>query len=155
MNKRIRAVGIVINQGKVLLMYRKRPEKEYYIFPGGGVEAGEEVKDAVVRELWEETSIKVSVGELLYHLKFSDDTEQYFYLCDYLAGEPELGDFIEKEKMSRGNNFYQPLWWELTKLPETLLYPLEVRDWLIEDLKSNFSQVPREADFKVENIRQV
>lgn len=40
------------------------------------------------------------------------------------------------------------------KLPKLLLYPLEIRDWLIEDLKTNFENTPRVATLESTNLRQ-
>lgn len=36
--KRIRAVAMIVNNEKILLMHRINNGKEYYVFPGGGVE---------------------------------------------------------------------------------------------------------------------
>ena len=44
MNKRVRACGIVIDKNKVILIYRKVNDKEYYVFPGGGVEDSESIR---------------------------------------------------------------------------------------------------------------
>lgn len=52
-SKRIRAVAIIVNDGKVLLMHRINNGKEYHVFPGGGVENSETVEQAVLREVQE------------------------------------------------------------------------------------------------------
>ena len=62
--KKIRAGGVCILDNKILLIHRinlERPvgEQEYYVIPGGGVEEGESLQDAAVREVDEETSVKV------------------------------------------------------------------------------------------------
>ena len=49
--RRIRAVAIIVNNEKVLLMHRINNGKEYHVFPGGGVENGETVEQAVLREV--------------------------------------------------------------------------------------------------------
>ena len=153
--KRIRAVAIIVNNGKILLMHRINNGKEYYVFPGGGVENGETVEQAVLREVQEETSLKVKIEKLLYHHILDDDTEQFFYLCRYVSGEPKLGDGNEARDMVESNvNFYNPIWYEIKSLPQLLLYPLEIRDWFIDDAKVNFENVPREAKLKVSELRQ-
>lgn len=45
----IRAVAILIKGGQVLLMHRTRNGKEFWVFPGGGVEENESVEEAVAR----------------------------------------------------------------------------------------------------------
>ena len=51
-------------------------------------------------------------------------------------------------------NFYNPIWYEINGLSQLLLYPLEIRDWLIGDIKTDFENVPREAKIKVSELRQ-
>ena len=153
--KRIRAVAIIINDKKVLLMHRIKNGKDYRVFPGGGVENGETVEQAVLREVQEETSLEVKIEKLLYHHIYDDHTEHFFYLCRYVSGEPKLGDGNELREMAESNaNFYNPAWHEIKGLPQLLLYPLEIRDWFIEDAKVNFENTPREATLKVSELRQ-
>ncbi len=154
--KRIRAVAVIVNDGKVLLIHRISHGREYYVFPGGGVENKETVKQAVLREVQEETSLEVKIEKLLYHHVYDDNTEQFFYLCLPVSGEPELGDGNEARDMEKNNaNFYNPVWYEIKGLPWLLLYPLEVRDWFIKDAETNFESVPREARIKVSKLRQL
>lgn len=153
--KRIRAVAIIVNDGKILLIHRISDGKEYYVFPGGGVENGETVEQAVLREVQEETSLEVKIEKLLYHHIYDNDTEQFFYLCRFISGEPKLGDGNEARDMKESSaNFYDPIWYEIKGLPQLLLYPLEIRDWFIEDDKTNFENVPKEASIKVSELRQ-
>lgn len=65
---RVNARAIVIHDGKILL--NEFGHGLYYNLPGGGVEAGELVKEAVIREVMEETGIAVDVGKLLYVLEY-------------------------------------------------------------------------------------
>jgi mutator protein MutT len=152
--KRIRAVAIVVKDKEILLMYRKN-EKEYYTFPGGGVEEGETIERAVLRELEEETTIKATINKLLYHHIYDDNTEQYFYLCDYITGQPKLReDSIEKEKTLQGNNSYNPLWVKIEELQNKLVYPLEIRDLVIEDYKNNFRNSVITSTIKISELRE-
>jgi len=153
--KRIRAVAIIINNGMVLLMHRINNEKEYYVFPGGGVENGETVEQAVLHEVQEETSLEVKIERLLYHHIYDDNSEQFFYLCHYVSGEPKLGDGNEARAMKESDaDFYNPVWREIKSLPQLLLYPLEIRDWFIQDAKTSFENMPREATIRISELRQ-
>lgn len=144
--KRIRAVAIIVNDGKVLLMRRINNGKEYYVFPGGGVDKG---------ETKEETSLEIKIKKLLYHHILHDNTEQFFCLCQYISGKPKLGDGNEAREMKESNaNFYNPIWYEIKNLPQLLLYPLEIRDWFIKDVKTNFENILKEAKIKVSELRQ-
>jgi 8-oxo-dGTP diphosphatase len=61
------AAGVVIERGRVLLSRRKRGTHlaGRWEFPGGKVEAGEDPRDALKRELHEELGIVTSVGEIV------------------------------------------------------------------------------------------
>lgn len=67
--------GVVIRDGRVLLARRARePLQGQWSIPGGHVEWGETLEQAVVRELREETALDVRVLELLEVVeRISDD----------------------------------------------------------------------------------
>lgn len=68
----IRAVAVLVKDDKVLLIHRTRDGKEFWVFPGGGVEEDEKIEEAVVREVEEEASIKCKIVKLLYTHIYSD-----------------------------------------------------------------------------------
>jgi 8-oxo-dGTP diphosphatase len=54
---RIRVSAILSWKGRVLLCRHEKPGKEYWLLPGGGVNSGESLVDALQRELAEEIGI--------------------------------------------------------------------------------------------------
>lgn len=58
------ARGIIIDKGE-LLVFRLAKASDWYSLPGGRIEFGENIEDAIVRELTEETGINPEVGKLL------------------------------------------------------------------------------------------
>ncbi len=54
MEPRIRVSAILRWQGRVLLCRQEKPGKEYWLLPGGGVDSGETLIEALRRELREE-----------------------------------------------------------------------------------------------------
>lgn len=65
-NPKLTVDGIIINDDKILLIKRKNdPFKDKWALPGGYVEYGETVENAVVREIHEETNLSVEIKELL------------------------------------------------------------------------------------------
>jgi len=61
------AAAVLVERGRVLLTQRKAGTHlaGAWEFPGGKVEAGEDPRDALRRELWEELGIRASVGEVV------------------------------------------------------------------------------------------
>jgi 8-oxo-dGTP diphosphatase len=58
---RIRVSAILRWSGRVLLCRHEKPGREYWLLPGGGVNAGESLLDALKRELREELGIDEDV----------------------------------------------------------------------------------------------
>ena len=61
MEPRIRVSAILMWQGRILLCRQEKPDKEYWLLPGGGVDAGETLVEALRRELREELGVTADV----------------------------------------------------------------------------------------------
>lgn len=68
----VAVAGIVTNDKDEILMVNTYNAK--WVFPGGQVEVGENLIDAVKREIWEESGIEVEVGEVFC---ISSNTAKY------------------------------------------------------------------------------
>lgn len=104
--------GIIVNsEGQILLLHSKKHNG--YSIPGGTVEAGENIRDTVIREVMEETGasvIPIKVVGKYYHtsknfsyegVTFDSERVEYFYFCKFkefvndnlgLKGEFDAGD---------------------------------------------------------------
>lgn len=60
---RLRGVGIVIKDGKVLMVHDEK--RKYYYAIGGATRVGEKTSDAAVREVYEESGLKVEIDRLV------------------------------------------------------------------------------------------
>ncbi len=88
------AVGGVVRRGDAILMVRPcyGPSRGCYLFPGGLLEPGETLDQAVVREVSEETGIQAVVRGVLGLRTRCDGprTDTYvMFLLDWVAGEPQ------------------------------------------------------------------
>lgn len=63
---------------------------------GGGLEYGEDAEEAVVREVWEETSIRVEVEKLLLIRSFAPDRFILYYLCTIQEGIFQPSDEVSE-----------------------------------------------------------
>ncbi len=93
--------GVIIKDDKVLLV----KQWDGYAFPGGGVEVGEDMYDALVREVREETGLEVTVGEVVAcENSFFKWMGKYFHTilifrhCEAVGGELSIDGLEEIEK---------------------------------------------------------
>jgi ADP-ribose pyrophosphatase YjhB (NUDIX family) len=64
---RVRVAAAILDEGgRVVLVRHRHGSVRYHLLPGGGVETGESLADALIREVREETGLQVEVGEPLF-----------------------------------------------------------------------------------------
>jgi 8-oxo-dGTP diphosphatase len=89
--------AVVVADGRLLLVRRAHePGAGEWSVPGGRVEAGETLADAVVREVAEETGLDVVCGDLLGWVERIGDAHHFVILdfaCELVGeGAPVAGD---------------------------------------------------------------
>jgi len=87
------AVGGIVRRADSILLVRQRygPARGTYLFPGGLVEPGETLDQAVLREIAEETGVRATVRGIVGLRTRSDGPRSDTYvmfLLDWSAGEP-------------------------------------------------------------------
>jgi 8-oxo-dGTP diphosphatase len=96
--------AVLIDEGRVLLIRRgKDPGRGLWSLPGGTVEAGETLTQALQREMREETLLEVRVGPLLLAFdRIEQEGERVLYhyvildfLCERVAGDARAASDAE------------------------------------------------------------
>ncbi len=155
---RNRAVGIVLYKQQILLMFRRSKGREYFVIPGGGIESTESPTEAVVREIFEETSVQAADPRLLYEIVWDNGDTHWFFLLTYIQGVPALHpQSPEMQKMRAATSYYEPMWVPLEKLADLRVYPLEIRDLLIQDVPGQINErcaCPRRIAVKLADRRE-
>jgi 8-oxo-dGTP pyrophosphatase MutT (NUDIX family) len=138
LEKRVRAV--IIEDEKVLLMHRFKNGKEYWVFPGGGVDdTDKSLEDGLRRECLEELGVVTEVGDFLmekfYVLDNLQGQIQYFYNCKIISGEVGTGTGPEWENRDvEKYGTYEVVWMPASELKNKTVYPFEVRDKIFNKL---------------------
>jgi ADP-ribose pyrophosphatase YjhB (NUDIX family) len=115
----LRVYAIIHNEkGEVLLSKERRGGSEFTKFPGGGVELGEGILDALHRELLEELDAEINSASLFFVNDFfqissfrPEDQIVSFY---YLVKLKNMGNIQEKRRSTLGSqdpdDFEQAQW---------------------------------------------
>lgn len=130
MKKRVRA--IISEEDRYLFIHRIKGEKEYWVFPGGGVEEDDESLEAALRrECEEELGVQVEVGEFCTKTYFEmdgEEWEQHIYYCTILSGVVGTGTGPEYQEDSGYEGSFEPTWVHRMEFEGKYILPGEVAD---------------------------
>ncbi|HUP19812.1 MAG TPA: NUDIX domain-containing protein [Gemmatimonadota bacterium] len=102
--REIRAQAICFDGETLLCARHRRGEAEYWVLPGGHVEPGESLWEALVREMAEETGLVVRKGRLWAVGEFRGADRHVLdvaFWLDAWEGSPALGEDLEGDPGSR------------------------------------------------------
>lgn len=93
---RIRVAAIIIEDGQLLLVRHEKDGAAYWMLPGGGVDHGETLTEALQRELREELCISADIGPLiLANDSIPPDRHRHivnlYFRAEITEGRPALG----------------------------------------------------------------
>lgn len=123
-----RAAALIIRDGHVALIER-RPRGGrglYYLFPGGGIEAGESPAAAATREVAEELGLLVAVRQLVAEVFYKGSVQLYF-AAEVLGGTFGTGWGAEMlGQVPPEAGAYRPVWLPVDDLLQRPVYPRAV-----------------------------
>lgn len=91
------AVAVVFDdKDRILLVKTTYNSVHPWGMPGGSLEYGETLEDAVVREVWEETSLKVEIERFLFVKTWTPDRVGMYYICHIEEGEFTPSDEVSE-----------------------------------------------------------
>ncbi|TNZ67004.1 hypothetical protein CGK42_22965 [Vibrio parahaemolyticus] len=82
--QRVSALLVNRENAEILLIKRVKDSRIYWVFPGGGVESRELLTQAIVREVFEETSLEVDVPEEIFAVVNRGRKEHFLQACRFL-----------------------------------------------------------------------
>ncbi|NBC65528.1 MAG: NUDIX domain-containing protein [Bacteroidetes bacterium] len=99
---RVRACAIIVQDSSILLTKINSPTRPEPIWmpPGGGVELGESLEEAIYREILEETELKVEKKQLLWIHEFIEEPYhaiEFYFRCEMFGGNLRKGSDPELE----------------------------------------------------------
>ena len=103
---RLTAAVLVMHEGKFLLAERNKENYNgYWIIPGGGVEFGETIQDAALREIKQETNLDVNIIKLLSHKEIINVLGNYHSVVFYYLATPKHLDIEAQDDVSKAKFF--------------------------------------------------
>lgn len=118
---RIAAAGIILNRGRVLLVrYDDKKRKSFLVGPGGGVKIKESIPQALIREVKEETGLKVKPCKMLFveDVLFWDYRMiKVWFLCKIVDGQ-----LVETQE-AKDEGIVEVGWYKKDQLQNEIVYP--------------------------------
>ncbi len=137
------AIGVralIIQKDKVLLVQQtNRFGKVIYLLPGGGVNQNESLRDAVIREIKEETSLSIEPLDISFVREmFSAGriTYEFIFSTKNISGDLSLG--YDPEQQGLEPKLKGVVFFPIAKINEIELYPIRLKQILMnQDNKEN------------------
>jgi len=91
------AAAVILGQNNSIFLVKSTYQRFHpWGLPGGSLEYGEHPEEAVVREVWEETSLNVCIEKLLLVSSWLPDRVGLYYLCRITDGSFHPSDEVSE-----------------------------------------------------------
>lgn len=139
------ARAIIIQNDKILVMRRDKQGSVYYTLVGGRVNDGEDITDAVKREVREETGLEITSAQYVFYEGHAEPyNEQFIFLCQVGGStDVKLGEFSEEALLNRfGTNIHEPMWVPVQSFERLPFRTPQLQQAIAQGLRKGF---PKEA----------
>ncbi|MDZ7786492.1 MAG: NUDIX domain-containing protein [Candidatus Saccharibacteria bacterium] len=138
--------AIILKDDELLVMFRNKHGHQYYTLVGGQVNEGEDLLDALKREVMEETGLTItSASEVFYEKHRPPYDEQHIYLCEASSdSEVNIQSYSEEALMNKlGMNVHKPLWVSTSAFKRLPFRTPQLHQAIIDGLESGFPDSPQ------------
>ncbi|HHX8301719.1 TPA: NUDIX domain-containing protein [Vibrio diabolicus] len=125
--QRVSALIVNCKNAEILLIKRFKEGRNYWVFPGGGVEPEERLEQAIVREVLEETSLRIDNYQEMFSI-VNRGRKEHFYLVNVQFFEPKLSSYSPERQAQSRSNRYELTWVKLNDLSKLNLVPVEAKE---------------------------
>ncbi len=143
MRQAVRA--IIIEDDKILVMHRDKYGDKYFTLVGGRINDGETQEQALVREIREETGMRVIAARPVYIEEHpSPYNEQTIYLCNVAPhGDAAIQEASEEAVMNQyGMNTHQPYWVSVGSFGKLPFRTPQLQEAIVKAFKKGFPPQP-------------
>jgi len=141
---RVRASALIVERDSVLLIQFNGENGLHYNLPGGGVEPGESIIQAIKREAKEEASVNIEVGPLAFVYEYAPHVNLFKYGSVHSLG------LIFACRLTADSNPKMPTkpdpdqtgvkWVPLSELESVTLYPT-ITSYIVKYAKNQINDV--------------
>ncbi len=108
---RPRVCAAIFRNEHILMVRHVHHGKNYWTLPGGAVESCESLHEAVIREVFEETNLRVKIGRYLFKEEYSLGTNYCFEAIAEDEEEIQLGSDPEEVAKPVDERILQEVAW--------------------------------------------
>jgi len=138
-------LGIIIDQDKRILL-AKRSDIPLWTIPGGDIEENETSKQALIREIQEETGINIKVIRMVGCHERKDfekrGKDNSHFVCQTYLCKPLSRAFHPNEETA------ELKYWDIQKLPSNLIH------WHKDIILNTFKKIPKNKKIRMNLLKE-
>jgi len=132
---RVRVAAVIVENDAILLVRHEKDGRTYWLLPGGGVEFGETLEQALVREMIEEVSLDITVERpICINDSVPPDGHRHVINICFIARTTGGGD----PKVNADNRLKEARFIPIESLPDLPLFFPDIRDYLLDAWRHGF-----------------